>query len=114
METLLKWFEAFSVESLDQMDQYYTDDCYFRDPFNEVYTREELKALFHEMLKLKDFRFTVLESIKQDDKAFLTWDFHFKILGKAQSIHGGSLLHFAEDGPRKNPPRLLGRRRRTV
>lgn len=98
MDALVNFFENFNADSIARLDQFYTEDCYFRDPFNEVHNRAELKALFTEMLKLKDLSFEVKERIQQDDRAFINWDFRFKILGKDQCIHGGSLLHFAADG----------------
>ena len=102
MEALLNLFENFNADSINKLDQFYTEDCYFRDPFNEVHNREQLRKLFGEMLKLKDLSFEVHEKIQQDDKAFINWDFRFTILGKAQCIHGGSLLHFAADGKVKS------------
>jgi len=102
MEALLNLFENFNADSINKLDQFYTEDCYFRDPFNEVHNREQLRKLFTEMLKLKDLSFEVHEKIQQDDKAFINWDFRFTILGKAQCIHGGSLLHFAADGKVKS------------
>ena len=98
MEALLNFFENIDADGLEKLDQYYTDECYFRDPFNEVHSREELYKLFKAMLKLKDLGFDIHDRIQQGDKAFITWDFRFKALGKQQCIHGGSLLTFAEDG----------------
>lgn len=98
MDALLDWFEHFGADSLDRLDEFYTEDCYFRDPFNEVHNRAALKKLFTDMLKLKDLDFDIKERLRQDDKAFITWDFRFTLMGKSQCIHGGSLLHFAADG----------------
>ncbi|MEN8670437.1 MAG: nuclear transport factor 2 family protein [Ketobacter sp.] len=98
MDALLDLFENFNADSINQLDQYYSEDCYFRDPFNEVHNRDQLRELFKDMLKLKDLSFEVHEKIQQGDKAFINWDFRFSILGKPQCIHGGSLLHFAADG----------------
>jgi len=98
MDALLDWFQNFNAGSLQKLQDFYTEDCYFRDPFNEAHNREQLHALFTDMLKLQDLRFVILERIQQGQKAFITWDFHFKIMGKAQCIHGGSLMTFADDG----------------
>ncbi|MAR90605.1 MAG: nuclear transport factor 2 family protein [Pseudomonadota bacterium] len=98
MQALLNFFEHFDAHALERLDQFYTEDCYFRDPFNEVHNRDQLHELFADMLKLQDLRFEFREQLQQEDKAFVTWDFHFRILGRPQSIHGGSLLHFAADG----------------
>jgi ketosteroid isomerase-like protein len=98
MEALLNFFENIDASGLEKLEEYYTDDCYFRDPFNEVHNRAELYKLFKAMLKLKDLGFDIHDRIQQGDKAFITWDFRFKALGKQQCIHGGSLLTFAEDG----------------
>lgn len=98
MEALLNFFENIDASGLEKLEQYYTDDCYFRDPFNEVHSRAELYKLFKAMLKLKDLSFDIHDRIQQGDKAFITWDFRFNALGKQQCIHGGSLLKFAADG----------------
>lgn len=98
MEDLLKWYETLSLTSLQNIDQYYTEDCHFRDPFNDTHTRDELMHLFEELFRLDSPRFFILDSLRQDQKAFLSWDFHFRVFGKNQVIHGGSLLCFAGDG----------------
>ncbi|RLT93993.1 nuclear transport factor 2 family protein [Ketobacter sp.] len=98
MEAILELFENINDGALEKLDQYYTEDCYFRDPFNEVHNRDALYKLFKAMLKLKGLEFEIHDRIQQEDKAFITWDFRFKALGKQQCIHGGSLLKFAADG----------------
>ena len=98
MDALINWIADLSPTSLNDLETYYTDDATFQDPFNKVYGRNEIKRLFEDMFKLDDVKFEVLESIKDGEKGFLTWNMYFKIYGRSQMIHGGSYLHFAEDG----------------
>ncbi len=98
MEQLLNLFENIDADALDKLDQYYTEDCYFRDPFNEIHGQDALRKMFKAMLKLKDLEFEIYDKIQDGNTAFINWDFRFKALGKQQCIHGGSLLHFADDG----------------
>ena len=98
MEAILNCIDNLSPSTLDEMDQFYTENSTFQDPFNKVRGRSEIKRLFKDMFKLDDVRFDVLESIQQDNKAFLTWDMYFTLYGKQQKIHGGSYIHFDEQG----------------
>ncbi len=102
MEELLEWITNLSPDNLYQIDQFYTLDSTFQDPFNKVSGREEIKRLFKDMFKLDDVRFEVLESMRDGNKGFATWNMYFKIMGKSQMIHGGSFIHFDEDGLIKN------------
>jgi len=98
MQSLKELLENFNADALERLDEIYVEDCYFRDPFNELHNRDQVYKLFRAMLKLKGMRFVVHETVEQPGKAFVTWDFFFQALGKEHGIHGGSLLHFAEDG----------------
>lgn len=98
METLLDWFRTLSLDNLSEIDQHYQEDSSFRDPFTDIVGRDKIHAIFEEMLKLKQANFELLESVVDKEKAFLTWNLHFFAFGKMQIIHGGSYIHFADDG----------------
>ena len=64
---------------------------------------EALKPVFRHMFEtLHEPRFTILETVMQDGRAVLVWDFDFRIKslepGKARRIHGASHIRFAPDG----------------
>ena len=100
---LVTYFERLTPESLAQLDQHYTADAYFKDPFNEVHDLAGIRAIFaHMFVALEAPRFAVTERIVQGPQCFLVWDFHFRMRryqpGQTQTIRGGSHLRFAADG----------------
>lgn len=99
LRKLVDWYETLSIDSLSRLPDYYTEECYFKDPFNETRSREDIHFLFSEMFKkLESPRFIFEEIISDDAKAFLAWRFEFGWRGKKMSIKGGSHLRFSGDG----------------
>ena len=103
LENVKAFWEAISPSTVATLERVYTDDAYFRDPFNEVRGTAELKRIFNHMFEtLHEPRFTIVESVRQDSSAFLVWDFHFRVKawkpGVTRRIHGSSHLRFAPDG----------------
>ena len=83
--------------------QIYTEDAYFRDPFNEVTGVAEIARIFGAMFEhLDDVRFTILETVADDGGAMLTWDMSYRVRKwrphQSQVIHGATHLRFAPDG----------------
>ena len=100
---LKQYFETLTLESVQQMERFYTPDAYFRDPFNEVAGLDKVKPIFAHMFEaLHEPRFVILEQVVQGDRVVLTWDFTFRIKSYkpdvTQCIHGLSLLRLAADG----------------
>lgn len=100
---LKQYFETLTLESVGQMERFYTPDAYFRDPFNEVSGLDKVKPIFAHMFEaLHEPRFVILEQVLQGDRVVLTWDFTFRIKNYkpevTQCIHGLSLLRLASDG----------------
>jgi ketosteroid isomerase-like protein len=99
LDQLLHWYEHLSPDSLDQVDQLYTDTARFKDPFNDVTGQDAIRRIFEHMFATTEQpRFVILQRIVQDDQAFVTWRFEFKLKGQHYTIEGGSHLVFAEDG----------------
>lgn len=95
----LDWFATLSPATLEDIDAVYAEGATFRDPFNAVRGRQEIKALYARMFStLAAPRFIIGEVIAQNDRAFVSWDFSFVMMGKAQRIHGGTLFTLAADG----------------
>lgn len=99
---VVSFFETLSPASLDQLGDYYTPNVYFKDPFNEVGSLADVRAIFHHMyVTLDQPRFVVTESIVDGNQCFLTWnfEFHFKNFDTAtrQTIRGTSHLRFTAD-----------------
>ena len=100
---LVAFFESLSPASLNQLDQFYAPQAYFKDPFNEVRGAAEIHTIFSHMFAvLEQPRFVVTDCIAQNDQCFLTWnfEFYFKKFDKTtlQTIRGGSHIRFAADG----------------
>lgn len=92
-------FEQLSPQSLAQLGEVYATDARFVDPFNDVVGLAPIQRIFAHMFEaLEAPRFTVLTRLADGDEAFLSWDFDFRLRGRALRIHGGTHLRFAADG----------------
>ena len=97
------FWEQLTPERVAHIGEYYTDDAYFRDPFNEVRGLPAIRKIFdHMFVQLHEPRFTILEVVHQGDTAFFVWDFTFRMKSYkpevVQTIHGSSHVRFAADG----------------
>ncbi len=97
---LIDCFEHLTPASLDQLEQLYSADALFKDPFNEVQGAPAIRAIFaHMFQQVQAPRFAVLSQLAAGDEAMLVWEMHYQSprLG-AQCIRGSSHLRFAADG----------------
>ena len=97
------YFQHLTPESVAEMGQYYTENAYFRDPFNEVRDLELLKHIFSDMFtRLLEPRFTITETVLDENGVVLIWDFDFRLKTlkplRKRRIHGLSHIRFAADG----------------
>ena len=99
---VIDFFQSISADSARTLSQIYTDDVWFKDPFNEVQGLEQVSHIFTHMFEQVDApRFVVTHSVLQDDQAFLTWDFLFRMRRFSdgeQCIRGATHVRFASDG----------------
>lgn len=99
---VIDFFQSISIDSVRTLSLIYTDDVWFKDPFNEVQGLEQVSHIFTHMFEQVDApRFVVTHSVLQDDQAFLTWDFLFRMRrfsDDEQCIRGASHVRFASDG----------------
>ncbi|MBL8514840.1 MAG: nuclear transport factor 2 family protein [Betaproteobacteria bacterium] len=103
LQRTVAFWETMSPESLAGIAIVYTEDVKFRDPFNDVAGIEKLRHICEDMfVRLDDPRFKILDTVEQENRAFITWDFTFRIKTLnphvVRTIHGGSHLTFAPDG----------------
>lgn len=102
LDKLIHFFESISKENTVDLKQIYTDDVFFKDPFNEVNGIQHVITIFDHMFhQLDQPRFVVTTHVSQGDQAFLTWDFLFKMKRfnrNEQCIRGASHIRFAADG----------------
>lgn len=102
LQRVVDFWEGMTPASLTGMAAVYTEDIAFRDPFNDVKGHAALTHICADMFnRLDGVKFTILETIEEGDRAFLVWDFHFRIKtlkpDLARRIHGGTHLQFAPD-----------------
>ncbi|RZU45195.1 SnoaL-like protein [Fluviicoccus keumensis] len=99
LTALTAWYERLTPDSLSAIRTFYAESCYFKDPFNEFDRREQVETLFADMFrKLQEPRFVIRETVRQDQGAFLVWDFDFAVRGRAMTIKGCSHLKFDGQG----------------
>lgn len=100
---LAEYWQTLTPATVETIATMYTDDAYFRDPFNEVTGIGKIRHIFADMfVRLHEPRFTILETIEEAHSALLVWDFTFRIKTLkpelVRKIHGTSHIRFAADG----------------
>ncbi|MEY3900428.1 MAG: hypothetical protein RI962_1583 [Pseudomonadota bacterium] len=99
---VIDFFQTISPDNVHTLSHIYTEDVWFKDPFNEVRGIAPVLHIFSHMFQQLDApRFVVTHSMAQEDHAFLTWDFLFRMKrfsNDEQCIRGASHLRFASDG----------------
>jgi steroid Delta-isomerase len=101
LQKAIDYFEHLSVEDVKRMSSFYSDDAYFKDPFNEVRGVHAITKIFdHMFVKVNGPRFVIVSVIPGENEAFLSWDFFLTFKGetKPRKIHGATHLKFASDG----------------
>ena len=103
LDRLIDFYQTLSPESLRRFREFYSDDAWFKDPFNEVRGVESIERIFTHMFRqVDDPRFIVSERIADANGVVLVWEFCFRVRlwgrGRTQVMRGVSHLRFAADG----------------
>ncbi len=103
VNNIVAYFETLTEVSVSRLPEYYTDNAYFKDPFNEVRGVKHIQHIFAHMYTALDKpRFIITTKIVEDNACFLVWDFKFYMKKydktKEQIIRGGSHLILNADG----------------
>jgi ketosteroid isomerase-like protein len=102
LQKLIRFFETIDTGNVSQLAQVYSEDVFFKDPFNEVRGLADVVRIFSHMFEQVDSpRFVVTNHVLQGDQAFLTWDFLFQMKRFStaeQCIRGATHLRFGPDG----------------
>ena len=103
VQRIADFFETLQPSSVQRMDELYTLDAYFKDPFNEVRGLSEVQRIFsHMYVALHEPHFVVTNTVTQGDQCFIVWDFKFRFKRfdtvTLQTVHGCSHLQLALDG----------------
>lgn len=102
LDKLIAFFESVSLASVEKIHHVYTEDAYFKDPFNEVHGIDHVRRIFaHMFVQVGQPRFVITATVLQGDAAFLCWDFLFtmkRFHPDEQCIRGATHIRFAADG----------------
>ena len=93
-----EWFLHLNETTLNEIDSYYDEKVFFKDPFNEFNGRDKLKKLFlHMFIIFKNPHFVFIDNIENSEGIFMTWDFIFSYKEKLFKIHGSSHLKLNDE-----------------
>ena len=96
---LQAWYATISPQSLSRIEEFYTEQAYFKDPFNEVNERSKIRRIFEHMFETTENPCFIFDDcIIAGDQAFLSWRFVFGLRGKQYKVTGASHLRFSSDG----------------
>jgi steroid Delta-isomerase len=98
---LIDFFEGLQAKDVAALGRVYTEQAFFKDPFNEVSGLAGVQRIFAHMFEALDApRFEVLDAMVDGEQCFLSWNFLFRIKGQSRErrLHGSSHLRFASDG----------------
>ncbi len=102
VQRVINFFESLQPADLQRLATVYTDDAFFKDPFNEVHSCAAIERIFgHMFTSLVEPRFVLHDAVLQGDQCFLTWDFRFRLKRGAPGplcIRGATQIRFAPDG----------------
>jgi len=103
LDALIAFYEGLSPESVARFAEFYSENAYFKDPFNEVRGLPAIQRIFkHMFTQVGEPRFVVTGRVVDAGGAVLIWEFHYRIRlwgkGQAQLMRGVSHLHFDPDG----------------
>lgn len=101
LDGIVHWFETLTRASAADVGRYYADDAFFKDPFNEVTGVDAIGRIYAHMFdQLDEPRFRVLERWQSESGAMLTWEFTFRLRGRAavELARGATHFRFAPDG----------------
>lgn len=102
-ESFIHFFTHLTVDNLHQINEVFTSNARFKDPFNDVIGADSITSVFTHMFETTENpTFIVNHHAKSDvtkeNKLFLQWTFHFAKNNKAWSIEGSSMVTFDNNG----------------
>jgi len=103
LKALIDFYEQLTLQDVSRFGEFYSDDAYFKDPFNEVRGVAAIEHIFRHMFQqVAEPRFIVTEQLVNEGSAMLVWEFHFRLRSwkptQIQTLRGVSHLKFDAAG----------------
>lgn len=99
LKKLTIWYATLSLDTLPDIRRLYAPNASFKDPFNDVMGVESIEKIFVHMFNTTEHpRFIIGETVQQEQRAFLTWEFIFTLNRKEYTVRGATHLHFDDAG----------------
>ncbi|MBB43416.1 MAG: hypothetical protein CMM44_06600 [Rhodospirillaceae bacterium] len=93
------FLETLSLNSLDELDNYVTNDVHFIDPFFDIVGSSKLKSVFRHMFeKTRRVNFTVDNILENERETVILWTFSAQVLGSISTFSGVSHIKFSAEG----------------
>ena len=97
-EKFIQFFGNLTKDNLSQIDDIFTSDAHFKDPFNNVTGIQSIKTVFEHMFATTDNPvFVVNHYASKEQKLFIQWKFTFSKDGKPWEIDGASMITFDDN-----------------
>ena len=96
---IVETFESLTPESVARLGELYSENAYFKDPFNEVQGLDGIRRVFAHMFRQVEApRFRVTDRVADAAGAMLVWEFSFRSRGRETLVRGATHLRFDERG----------------
>lgn len=80
LQRLVELYEQLTPTCLSRLNICYAPHASFKGPSNEVRGQDGIRQIFAHMFTIVDVpRFIVTEQLVQGQRAFLAWEFHFRM-----------------------------------
>ncbi len=99
LDKLLAWYQNLTPQNVSRVPEFYAANAHFRDPFNHVQGTPAIERIFEHMFETTVLpRFVILQSVLQEEHAFVTWRFEFELKGRRYEVEGASHITFDQAG----------------
>ena len=100
IQRVIEQFENISPNTIDSLVTLYSEDAFFKDPFNEVKGHAKIKHIFtHMFTQVNNPRFVIKNTLENGSQACLIWEFIFQLKQSPnldQAIRGCTWMTFNE------------------
>lgn len=99
VQTYIDAFERLTPSTLQSLEDCFTEQARFVDPFNDVRGKTAIRNVFeHMFVTCEAPRFEVDECLGDDRLAYLHWHFSFGSPARRRRVQGVSRVQFGPDG----------------